>query len=66
MISECTPIPCAWPDILCYLPPSNSRENGVRFAFVTSEEIIRINCLWCLLPHCLVYTETTTHLSVSG
>ena len=35
-----------------YLDPSNSRENGVRFASVTSEEIIQINCLWCLLSHC--------------
>ena len=33
------------PDILCYLPPSNSRENGIGFASVTSEEIIQINCL---------------------
>ena len=31
------------PDILCYLPPSNSREIGVRFTAVTSEEIIQIN-----------------------
>ena len=28
------------PDILCTLPPSNSNENGVRFASVTSDEII--------------------------
>ena len=40
------------PDILCYLPPSNERENGVRFASVTSKEIIQINCLWCILSHC--------------
>ena len=40
------------PDILCYLPPSNSRENGVLFAAVISEEIIQINCLWCLLSYC--------------
>ena len=40
------------PDILCYLPPSNSRENGVQFASVASEEIIQKNCLWCLLSHC--------------
>ena len=30
------------PNILCYLPPSNSRENGVSVASVTSEEIIQI------------------------
>ena len=53
------------PDILCDLPPSNSRENGVRFASVKSEEII--SCLRCLLSHSvLVYTKTTIHLSVGG
>ena len=31
------------PNILCYLPPSNSGKNGVQFASVTSEEITQIN-----------------------
>ena len=52
------------PDILCYLPPSNWRENGVRFASVTSEEIIQINCLCRLIPNwtrnrMITYTNRT-------
>ena len=30
------------PNILCYLPPSNSGKNGARFASATSEEINQI------------------------
>ena len=37
-----------------------------RFASVTSEEIIQINCLWCYYLTVLVYTKTTIHLSVGG
>ena len=40
------------PNILCYLPPSNSAKMVSRFASVTSEEIIQINFLWCILSHC--------------
>ena len=40
------------PNILCYLPPSNSGKMASRFASVTSEEIIQINFLWCILSHC--------------
>ena len=40
------------PNILCYLPPSNSGKMAARFASVTSEEIIHINFLWCILSHC--------------
>ena len=38
------------PDILCYLPPSNWRQNGVRFASVTSEEIIQTRTTTWNLP----------------
>ena len=54
------------PDILCYLPPSNSRENASRFAAVTSEEIIQINFCGVYYLTVLVYTKTTIHLSVGG
>ena len=54
------------PDILCYLLPSNSRENGVWFASVTSEEIIQINVCGVYYLTVLVYTKTTIHLSVGG
>ena len=54
------------PDILCYLPPSNSRENGVWFSAVTSEEIIQINFCGVYDLTVLVYTKTTIHLSVGG
>ena len=40
------------PNILCYLPPSNSGKMAARFASVTSEEIIQIKFLWCILSHC--------------
>ena len=36
------------------------------FASVTSEEIIQINFLWCILSTVLVYTKTTIHLSFGG
>ena len=39
-------------NILCYLPPSNLGKNASQFASVTSEEIIQINFLWCILSHC--------------
>ena len=56
------------PNILCYLPPSNSGKMASRFASVKSEEIIQINvfvfCVFYLTV--LVYTKTTIHLSVGG
>ena len=55
------------PDILCYLPPSNSRENGAQFASVTSEKIsskLIVYSVYYLTV--LVYTKTTIHLSVGG
>ena len=54
------------PDILCYLPPSNSRENGIQFSSVTSEEIIQIIVSGVYYLTVLVYTKTTIHLSVGG
>ena len=54
------------PNILCYLPPSNSGKMGARFASVTSEEIIQINFCGVYYLTVLVYTKTTIHLSVGG
>ena len=40
------------PNMLCYLPPSNSGKMASRIAPVTSEEINQINFLCCILCHC--------------
>ena len=53
------------PNILCYLPQSNSGKMAARFASVTSEEIIQIICGAFYLT-VLVYTKTTIHLSDVG
>ena len=47
------------PNILCFLPPSNSGKMASRFASVTSEEIIQI--IFCGVHYLtvLVYTKTT-------
>ena len=52
------------PNILCYLPPSNSGKMASRFASVTSEEIIEIIFCGVYYLTVLVYTKTTIHLSV--
>ena len=54
--------------IVNYLPPSNSRENGVRFASVTSEAKKSSKIIFCGVYYLtvLVYTKTTIHLSVGG
>ena len=54
------------PNILCYLPPSNSGKMASRFASVTSEEIIQINFCGVYYFTVLVYIKTTIHLSVGG
>ena len=35
-----------------YLRATREKWRPVCIDFVTSEEIIQINCLWCLLSHC--------------
>ena len=47
------------PNILGYLPPSKTNAKmASRFASVTSEEIIQINFLWCILSHCFsIYSD---------
>ena len=50
------------PDILCYLPPSNSRENGVRFECVTSEEIIQLIVCGVYYLTFLVYTKVAVYI----
>ena len=55
------------PDILGYLPPSNSAKMASWFASMASEEIIQINFLSCIYYlTVLVYTKTTIHLSDGG
>ena len=56
------------PNILCYLPPSNSGKMAYRFASVTSEEIIQIKFFITGLYYLtvLAYTKTTIHLTVGG
>ena len=43
---------CHTPNILCYLPPSNSGKMASRFASVTSEQIIQIIFFFFFLSHC--------------
>ena len=45
------------PNVLYYLPPSNSQKMACWFASVTSEEIIQINFLRCILSHCFSIYE---------
>ena len=54
------------PNILCYLPPGKSRENGVPVCIRDSEEMIQINFCGVYYLTVLVYTKATIHLSVGG
>jgi len=54
-------------NILCYLPPSNSRENGVPVC-IRDKWRYDPNYFFCGVYYLtvLVYTKTTIHLSVGG
>ena len=53
-------------NILCYLPPSNLGKNASQFASVTSEEIIQINFLWCILSHNSTIQFSNQFVAVTG
>ena len=53
------------PNILCYLPPSNSRENGVQVC-IRDKWTNHPNFFGVYYLTVLVYTKTTIHLSVGG
>ena len=57
---------CQTPDILCYLPPSNSGENGVRLCPWQVKESSKLIVCGVYYLTVLVYTKTTIHLSVGS
>ena len=54
------------PNILCYLPPSNSEKMAARFASVKVKKSSKLIVCGVFYLTVLVYTETTIHLSVGG